>query len=106
MSGETAWKVVNDRQQSENLQRQREEQLYKQKLRNAYMAELTAQMQLNQQMKQRDRSLEKWQEKQLIQQSLNQHQHQIDLEHQKARLHGQREERVEQENEMLERKKR
>jgi len=59
MRQEVYWRKMADKQQEENIMRMRAEEEYKNKIKKAYMNELSSQLRVNEQMKRKERELAK-----------------------------------------------
>jgi len=59
MRQEVYWRKMADKQQEENIMRMRAEEEYKNKIKKAYMNELSSQLRVNEEMKRKERELAK-----------------------------------------------
>jgi hypothetical protein len=57
MNSENQWKIVNDKHHFEAMQRERDELALRQKLKQAYMNDLSNQIKTNEELKKREKSL-------------------------------------------------
>lgn len=106
MSQETQWKTVADRQYAMGVQRAQEEQFYAQKIKQAYMNELSNQMKANDQIRKKKLYEEQLNEKKLIEDAIEKQKQIIELERARVRIKNERAERLDAENEVLQEMKR